>query len=180
MRIFFTTVCNAVRNNYGNDPDGFLIDFETAATSAIWNILPQTNISGCFFHLSSNLWKHTQRAGLQECYMNDPQFGLQLRIIATFAFVPHRMCLTPSMNFVLLFEISLMEMLIKCLTISRILTLVVFVGMPKWKECQFVKITYFVTFSFQIFCAKNVYILPSPQCSAKPVFFVHLVWKIVF
>ena len=63
---FFTTVCNAVRNNNGNDPDGFLVDFETAAINAIQNLSPQTDISSCFFHLSSNLWKHIQRAGLQE------------------------------------------------------------------------------------------------------------------
>ena len=68
---FFTTVCKAVRNNNGNDPDGFLVDFGTAAINAIGNVLPQTDISGCFFHLSSNLWKHIQRAGLQERYMND-------------------------------------------------------------------------------------------------------------
>ena len=73
---FFTTVCNPVRNNNGNDPDGFLVDFETAMINAIRNVLPQTDISGCFFHLLSNLWKHIQRAGLQERYMNDPQFGL--------------------------------------------------------------------------------------------------------
>ena len=33
------------------------------------------------------LWKHIQRAGLQERCMNDPQFGLQLRIIAALVFV---------------------------------------------------------------------------------------------
>ena len=31
---FFTTVCNAVRNN-SNDPVGFLVDFETAAINVI-------------------------------------------------------------------------------------------------------------------------------------------------
>ena len=85
---FFTTVCNAIRNSNCNDPDGFLVDFETAAINAIRNVLLQTNISGCFFHLLSNLWKHIQRAGLQERYMNDPEFGLQLRMIAALAFVP--------------------------------------------------------------------------------------------
>ena len=38
--------------------------------------------------------------------------------------------LIPLMNFVLLFEISMMEMLTKCSTISRILTLIVSLGMP--------------------------------------------------
>ena len=32
---FVTAVCNAVRNNNGNDPDGFFADFETAAINAI-------------------------------------------------------------------------------------------------------------------------------------------------
>ena len=50
---FFTAVRHAVRNNDGNDPDGFLVDFETAAINGIRNILPQADISGCFFHLSS-------------------------------------------------------------------------------------------------------------------------------
>ena len=49
-------VCSAVRNNNGNYPNGFLVDFEAAAINAIRNILPRTDISGCFFHLLSNLW----------------------------------------------------------------------------------------------------------------------------
>ena len=85
---FFTKVCNAARNNNGNDPDEFLVNFETAAINAIRNCLPQTDISSCFFDLSSNLWKHIQRVALQERYMKDPQFGLQLRMIAALVFVP--------------------------------------------------------------------------------------------
>ena len=34
------------------------------------------------------MWKHIQRCGLQERYMNDPQFSLQLSMIAALAFVP--------------------------------------------------------------------------------------------
>ena len=85
---FFTMVWNAVRNNNGNDPDGFFVDFETAAINAIQNVLPQTDISDCFFHLLSKLWKDIQCAGLQERYINDPRFGLQLRMIAALPFVP--------------------------------------------------------------------------------------------
>ena len=47
----FTTICNAVRNNKGNNQDGFLVDFKTPAINAIQNVLPQTNMSGCIFHL---------------------------------------------------------------------------------------------------------------------------------
>ena len=52
---FFITACNAVRSNNSNDPDQFLVDFERAAINAIPNVLPDTDISGCFFHYSSNL-----------------------------------------------------------------------------------------------------------------------------
>ena len=46
------------------------------------------DISGCFFHLSSNLDTWIKRARLQQRYMNDPQFALQLRMIAALAFLP--------------------------------------------------------------------------------------------
>ena len=85
---YFTTVCNAVRNNNGNDPDGLFVDFQTAAINAIQNVLLQTDISGCFFHLSSNLDTWIKRARLQQRYMNDPQFALQLRMITALAFLP--------------------------------------------------------------------------------------------
>ena len=77
-----------MKNNSGNNPDGFLVDFEKAEINAIRNVLPQTDICDCFFHLSSNFWKHIQRAELQERSMNDPQFGLQLSMTATLVFVP--------------------------------------------------------------------------------------------
>ena len=95
-------VCNAV---------GFLVDFETAAINTTRNVLPLTDISGCFFHLSSNLWKHIQHAGLQERYMNDPQFGLKLCTIAALVFVPSQDVVNSFDElYVLLFEISMMEM----------------------------------------------------------------------
>ena len=42
----------------------------------------------------------------------------------------YRMWLIPLINFMLLFKISMMEMLIKCATIWRILKFVIFLGMP--------------------------------------------------
>ena len=86
---FLTTMRNAVKN-IGNDPVGILVDFEVAAINAIGNVMPALQISGCFYHLSSNLWRHIQRAGLQERYMTEEQFALHLRMIAAVAFVPPR------------------------------------------------------------------------------------------
>ena len=77
---FFATVSNVVRNNNVNDPNGILVDFETAINAKCFVLIEMfyhRQISGGFFHLSLNLWKHIQRAGSQECYMSDPEFGLQ-------------------------------------------------------------------------------------------------------
>ena len=84
---FFTTILNPVRRINSNGNDGFLVEFELAAINAIRNVLPGSHVSGCFYHLSSSLWKHIQRAGLQEQYVADPQFALHLRMIAAVAFV---------------------------------------------------------------------------------------------
>ena len=51
-------------------------------------LLPNVEVKGCFFHLSSNIWKHIQSAGLQERYNKEQEFVLHLRILAAFTFVP--------------------------------------------------------------------------------------------
>ena len=43
---------------------------------------------GCFYHLCSNMGKHIQQSELQERYINDPEFALNLRMISALAFVP--------------------------------------------------------------------------------------------
>jgi len=72
----------------GNAPLTFLIDFERATMIALNAIFPQTEISGCFFHLTSNIWKRIQAFGLQEQYQADGEFALHLRMIAALAFIP--------------------------------------------------------------------------------------------
>ena len=42
----------------------------------------------CFYHLCSDMWKSIQQLGLQECYINDPEFALHLRMISALAFLP--------------------------------------------------------------------------------------------
>ena len=61
-------------DNNGNDADGSLVDFGMAVINDIRNVLPQTDISDCFFYLSLNMWKHIERAVLQERYMSDTKF----------------------------------------------------------------------------------------------------------
>ena len=83
-QIFFREISNLVPGI----PQDILFDFERAAMNTMQLLLPNVEIKGCFFHLSSNIWKHIQSAGLQERYNEDPEFALHLRMLAALAFVP--------------------------------------------------------------------------------------------
>ena len=51
-------------------------------------LLPNVEIKGCLFHLSSKIWKHIQSVGLQDRYNEDSEFSLPLRMLAALTFVP--------------------------------------------------------------------------------------------
>ena len=72
----------------GNGPSTMMLDFERGAISAAQNTFENVPISCCFFHFSSNIWKHVQQFGLQERYRNDQEFALHMRMFGALAFVP--------------------------------------------------------------------------------------------
>ena len=63
------------------------MDFERAALNAFEIVHPNSTLTGCCFHLSSNIWKKVQELGLQGRY-NDDEFAMYVRMITTLAFVP--------------------------------------------------------------------------------------------
>ena len=65
-----------------------MLDFEKAAINAAENVFENVELSCCFFHLSSNIWKQIQNNGLQERYVEDAEFALHMRMVAALAFVP--------------------------------------------------------------------------------------------
>jgi hypothetical protein len=83
----FQEVSNRVQA-VGNTPLTILFDFEIAVINSASAVFEDIEIKGCFFHLSSNIWKHIQAAGLQERYRTNEEFALHLRMIAALAFVP--------------------------------------------------------------------------------------------
>ena len=46
------------------------------------------NVTGCFFHLSQNIWKRIQQNGLAVLYETDNEFSRLMRMIPSLAFVP--------------------------------------------------------------------------------------------
>ena len=69
-------------------PTSVLMDFEKAALNAFEAIHPNSDVIGCFFHLSKNIWRKVQSAGLQQRYQDDDEFSVHVRMIMALAFVP--------------------------------------------------------------------------------------------
>lgn len=73
------------------NPDTLLCDFEMAAYTAFQDVYPETLVSGCFFHLSQNLWRQIQKvAGLVNLYKNNEGIRLKCKMLLALAFVPVR------------------------------------------------------------------------------------------
>ena len=82
---FFREVFNNIN---GIGPADILLDFERSALNALGNVQPLLDKKGCFFHLSSNVWKHIRNLGMQARYNQEPEFALHLRMLCALAFLP--------------------------------------------------------------------------------------------
>ncbi|XP_066914227.1 uncharacterized protein [Clytia hemisphaerica] len=72
----------------GTAPDTILFDFERAAINVALRSFPNVVVNGCFFHLTSNVWKKIQSLGMQQRYIDHPDFALHVRMIPALAFIP--------------------------------------------------------------------------------------------
>ena len=60
-----------------------MVDFER---SVIQN--RNIEVQDCFYHLSANIWKHTQHLGLSQRYNQEGEFALHIRTLPALAFLP--------------------------------------------------------------------------------------------
>ena len=72
-------------NNLGNGANDLLVDFERSAINAFQN--RNIEVQGCFYHLSANIWKHTQHLGLSQKYNQEEEFALHIRMLPALAFL---------------------------------------------------------------------------------------------
>ena len=84
----YTRLFKEVEQHVANSPTDILMDFERAALNSVGQVYPNTEFKGCFYHFSSNIWKHIQNLGLQNHYQDDENFALWLRMLSALAFVP--------------------------------------------------------------------------------------------
>ena len=65
-----------------------MVDFELAVIKSIEVNFPDSEINGCFFHLSQSVYRKIQECGFQRRYQEDSDFALKLRMLPALAFVP--------------------------------------------------------------------------------------------
>ena len=85
-RAFLNELSNIA--NHAFQPLALITDFEMAAIQAVGDVFPNASKTGCFFHLTQNIHRQIQGAGLQGTYESDANFALQCRMISALAFVP--------------------------------------------------------------------------------------------
>ena len=64
-----------------------MVDFEKAAINALESIFLSV-VSGCFFHLSQNIYRKIQSAGFTNKYIENSGFALLMKMLPSLAFVP--------------------------------------------------------------------------------------------
>ena len=64
----------------GHVPTDILFDYEKTAMNSAENVFAGITVTGCFFHLSQNIWRRIRENGLRPLYRNDPDFAKFMRI----------------------------------------------------------------------------------------------------
>ena len=68
------------------NPEEMLMNFEKAAINSFKQTWPASVVKGCFFHLTQNLWRKVQAAGLQVVYSQDQELAIRIRMFPALAF----------------------------------------------------------------------------------------------
>ena len=74
--------------NENLQPQSIMVDFEKAAINSLQETFPNTDLSGCFYHLSQNVYRKVQSIGLQQHYQEEEELAVMVRMIPALAFVP--------------------------------------------------------------------------------------------
>ncbi len=72
----------------GTEPMKILLDYEKAAHNACARVFPNSELSGCFFHLRQAVIRKIQELGLKRRYNEDLEFSELVKCLTSLAFVP--------------------------------------------------------------------------------------------
>ena len=76
-----------LENEPALNPISIMVDFEKASINSLESHLTAFT-SGCFFHLSQNIYRKIKTEGLAQEYIQDMEYGIKLKMLASLAFVP--------------------------------------------------------------------------------------------
>ena len=68
-------------------PREMLLDFEKAAINSFEEVWPDALVRCCFFHLTQNVWRKVQAAGMQADYNHDEELAMLPYLSVE---IPHR------------------------------------------------------------------------------------------
>ena len=69
------------------NPSPFLFDIELEAMKAINSCWPRSSVTGCFFHLTQNIYQHLQKVDFTTKYGNDEEYSHEVRILPVLTFL---------------------------------------------------------------------------------------------
>jgi len=67
-----------------------MCDFEKAVVNSVKKHFPKASVGGCYFHLTSNIWKYVKNNGLKTVFSNDLEFSKTFYYLKVLPFVPSR------------------------------------------------------------------------------------------
>ncbi|CAF0828909.1 unnamed protein product [Brachionus calyciflorus] len=88
QQITYTRLFNILKSNgLSNIPQHIMCDFELAVINSIKKCFPGTNIGGCYFHLTANIWKHVTN-GPRKAHKTDAEFRKYYNYLKVLPFIP--------------------------------------------------------------------------------------------
>ena len=64
------------------------MDFEKAAINSFQHFWQNTNVKGCFFHLTQNIWRKIQAEGLQGDYNTNEDLASKNSVLTSTCLCP--------------------------------------------------------------------------------------------
>ncbi|CAF1121885.1 unnamed protein product [Brachionus calyciflorus] len=84
----YERVFKFISKNVSNKPEFIVSDFEQAILNCVTKYYSKSKVSGCYFHLASNLWKKVSKKGLVKTYRLNENFRKFFKYLKVLPFVP--------------------------------------------------------------------------------------------
>ena len=65
-----------------------MCDFEAALLNGLKEIFPEADVTGCWFHFSQCIFKHTVHFGLKACFVENEEFTMWVQLVMAMPLLP--------------------------------------------------------------------------------------------